>query len=80
MQAWTARPSSSTGYWRGGGSESPLAYGQGSGYGQPVQGIGILPPGSGAQGGTGWTPTVVYLLLFVLAEMVIFKCLEAALR
>lgn len=71
---------SSVGYWRGGGSEIPLARGQGSGYGQPNQGVGILPPGSGAQGGSGWSPTVVYLLVFVVVEMVLVKCLERLLR
>lgn len=77
---FAARPSSSTGYWRGGFSDGPLAYGQGSGYGQANQGIGLLPPGSGAQGGHGWTPTLVYLFVLVIAEMIIFKCLERALR
>lgn len=77
---YAARPSSSTGYWRGGGSEIPLAFGQGSGYGQRNQGIGILPPGSGAQGGSGWSPTVVYLLVFVVVEMILMKCFERLLR
>ena len=73
---FAARPSSSAGYWRGGMSDGPLSYGQGSGYGQPNQGIGILPPGSGAQGGGAWSPTLTYLLIFVAVEMIAVKCLE----
>ncbi|HXZ71597.1 MAG TPA: hypothetical protein VEH31_12120 [Streptosporangiaceae bacterium] len=80
---YSARPSSSFGYWRGGGSDGmPLAYGQGSRMGQANSGVGVFPPGSGG-GGTGggaWHPTVIYLLVFVVAELVIFKLLERALR
>lgn len=71
---------SSVGYWRGGGSEIPLAQGQGSGYGQANQGVGILPPGSGAQGTSGWTPTIIYLFIFVAVELVAVKCLERLLK
>lgn len=75
---------SSVGYWRGGFSDGPLWGGQGGqgirGYGQNSQGIGVLPPGSGAQGGAAWSPTVIYLLVFVVAEMIAFKCLERLLR
>lgn len=71
---------SSVGYWRGGFSDGPLSYGQGSGYGQANQGIGILPPGSGAQGGGAWSPTLTYLFVFVVAEMILVKCLERILK
>jgi hypothetical protein len=83
-----ARPSSSFGYWRGGGSELPLAQNQGSAYstggrayGQDNSGVGVFPQGSGPQGSaSGWTPTVTYLLIFVAAEMILFKCIERMLR
>jgi hypothetical protein len=78
-----SRPSSSFGYWRGGGSDGvPLAYNQGSrAYGQAMSGVGIFPPGSGpAGGGQGWTPTITYLIVFVVAEMILFKLVERMLR
>ena len=71
---------SSVGYWRGGGSEIPLAQGQGSGYGQANQGIGILPPGVGEAPGKAWSPTIIYLFVFVVVEMVLVKCLERLLK
>lgn len=80
--AYYARPTSSYGYWRGGMSDGPLAYNQGSRvYGQASSGVGIFPQGSGpATGDRAWGPTVVYLFVFVVAEMVLFKCLEKVLR
>ena len=81
MAAMYGRPSSSAGYWRGGFSDGPLWQGQGSfAYGPYAQGVGLVPPGSGAQGGKAWQPTVIYLFVFVVAEMVLFKCLERVLR
>lgn len=79
--AFYSRPTSSFGYWRGGMSDGPLAQGQGSGRGQANSGAGMFPAGSGPAGGGGsWSPTVTYLIIFVVAEMIIFKCLERALR
>ena len=78
---FAARPSSSAGYWRGGMSDGPLWYGQGSyAYGPPVQGIGQLPPGSSVPTAGAWSPTVIYLLVFVAVELVLVKCLERLLR
>ena len=77
---WAARPSSSAGYWRGGFSDGPLWQGQGSGQGPFSQGVGQLPPGSAAMGGGPWSPTLIYLFVFVVAEMILFKCLEKVLR
>ena len=80
--AYASRPSSSFGYWRGGMSDGPLARNQGSfAYGQANSGIGVFPQGSGPVGGTAaWSPTLTYLLIFVVAEMVLFKLLERVLR
>ena len=75
-----SRPSSSFGYWRGVGSDGPLAQGQGSNYGQRNQGMGILPPGSGGPSASGWTPTITYLLVLIVAEIVAFGLLAKALR
>lgn len=76
-----ARPSSSFGYWRGGMSDGPLAQGQGSGYGQANSGVGIFPQGSGAvDAGTGWSPTLTYLIVFVVVEIIAFGCLGRLLK
>lgn len=75
-----SRPSASLGYWRGGGSEIPLAGGQGSMAGPRVQGFGIFSQGQGAPGGSGWEPTVVYLLILIIAEMIVFGFISRALR
>ena len=73
-------PTASFGYWRGGMSDGPLAYGQGSRMGPANSGVGMFPQGSGPQGTRAWQPTVIYLMAFVLAEMIAVKLLERALR
>lgn len=75
-----SRPSSSFGYWRGGGSEIPLAGGQGSGMGQKNSGAGLLSQGQGIMSGGDWHPTVIYLLILVVAEMFVFGFIARALR
>jgi len=40
----------------------------------------FLTQGQGTSGGSGWQPTVVYLLLLVLAEMIIFGFIARVLR
>lgn len=63
-------PNQSQGYYVGYG---PEAGGSGSGIGQKVSGMGQLASGNGITvGGQTWHPTVLYLLVFVLAEMVVF--------
>ena len=81
MAVISSYPSSAFGYWRGGMSDGPLAQGQGSGRGQANSGAGIFPQGSGGTStGGAWHPTVVYLLIFVAAEIVAFGFLAKALR
>ena len=76
-----SRPSSSFGYWRGVGSEGPLSQGQGSGYGPRQQGIGLFPQGSGPPAaGSSWSPTVTYMLVFVVLEVIAFGILGRVLR
>ncbi len=72
-----ARPSPSFGYWRGGMSDGPLAYNQGSRhYGQANSGAGMFMEGQGPAGGdAAWGPTIIYLFVFVIAEMIAFKIL-----
>lgn len=75
------RPSSSFGYWRGGGGEIPLAGGQGSNMGPKNQGLGMFSQGQGdTAGGNGWHPTVIYLLGLIIAEMIVFGFIARALR
>lgn len=40
----------------------------------------ILTQGQGAPGASGWEPTVVYLLILVLAEMIVFGFISRMLR
>ena len=77
-----ARPTASFGYWRGGGSEIPLSEGQGSMAGPRFQGLGLFSQGQGSSPGddSGWHPTVIYLLILVVAEMIVFGFISRALR
>jgi hypothetical protein len=78
---FASRPSSSAGYWRGGMSDGPLWQNQGSfAYGPNRQGVGVVPPGSGAAPSKAWSPTVIYLLVFVVLELIAVGCLERWLR
>lgn len=71
-----AQPNSSFGYYRG----SPLygggAYG-GGGSGPQMAGSNTFAQGQGAPGSqTGWSPTILYMIGLVIAEMVIFGILS----
>ena len=80
MAAVYSRPSSSFGYWRGGMPDGPLWKNQGSGMGQAAQGAGILPPGVGLPAPPSWTPTLTYLFVLIIAEMVLYGCLRKVLK
>lgn len=41
---------------------------------------GLLTSGQGTGSGSGWEPTVVYLLIMIIAEMVIFGFISRSLR
>ena len=76
-----SRPSSSFGYWRGGGSEIPLAGGQGGMAGPKLQGLGVFSQGQGALGSaSGWEPTVLYLFILIIVEMIVFGFIARSLR
>lgn len=62
-----SNPTSTFGYYRG----TPYYPGSGSGMGQGVNGMGLFPQGQGG-GDTGWTPTILYMFLLIIVEMVIF--------
>lgn len=40
----------------------------------------ILSKGQGAPGSSGWQPTVIYLILLVIAEMAVFGVISRMLR
>jgi hypothetical protein len=42
--------------------------------------LGFLSQAQGAPGATGWEPTVVYLLILIVAEMVVFGFVSRMLR
>lgn len=69
-------PASAFGYYKG-LAFGPYAGGQGSGQGKAMAGSGEFAEGSGppCEIETGWTPTLTYLSILVVAEMVIFGCL-----
>ena len=77
---YASYPNPSFGYFRGVGSEGPLAGGQGSNMGPKMQGLGIFSQGQGPAGSSGWTPTILYLLGFVIVEMIIVHLMSRMLR
>ncbi len=42
--------------------------------------LGFLSAQQGAPGASGWQPTVVYLLILVVAEMIVFGFISRMLR
>lgn len=79
--AFSARasiPNASFGTWRG----LPEAGGSGSGMGQADRGTGMLSQGLGTVGsmGGGWEPSILYLIGFVIVEMIVFHVLSRILK
>jgi hypothetical protein len=70
---YIANPTSSFGYYRGspnvgGGSLSGMG-----GSGPMAQGIGQFAQGQGpVQGVGGWDPTILYIFVLIIAEMIVF--------
>lgn len=74
------QPPQSQGYYKGVG-EGPFAGGQGSMAGPKLQGLGFFSSGQGAPASAGsWDPTIVYLLLLTIGEMVVFGVISRMLR
>ena len=71
-------PNQAYGYWRG----QPEAGGSGSGMGQANSGAGVLSQGLGSVSSMagGWEPSVLYLLAFVVLELVAFHILGRLLK
>ena len=70
MQQQSAYPTAAFGYYRG----NPQFGGFGSNQGVAMAGNGIFSAGQGPQGTseTSWTPTIMYLFILIVAEMVVF--------
>jgi hypothetical protein len=45
-----------------------------------LKGLLTSPQGAPASGAGGWEPTVVYLLIFIVAEMIVFGFISRMLR
>jgi hypothetical protein len=78
---WANQPNPSAGYYQGLG-EGPFVGGQGSMAGPKVQGLGFFSKGQGPTSATAgaWDPTIIYLLLLTLGEMVVFGIISRMLR
>jgi hypothetical protein len=71
---YVARPTSSFGYYRG----SPIVGNDGGSQGVEVAGVNVFSAGQGSVSdvsGNGWTPTILYLFVLIIAEMFIFGIL-----
>ena len=77
MQARAGYPNASFGIWRG---SDILTGGTGSGMGQADSGAGVLTQGFGPVNTGNWEPSVLYLLGFIVLEMVIFHLLSRVLK
>ena len=42
--------------------------------------MGFLSQGQSAPGSSGWTPTITYLIVLIIAEMVVFGIIARHLR
>ena len=74
--AFYSRPSS-LGYWRGSGTNAGIT---GLGGNMPNTSSGIFSAPSGTGSGGGWEPSVLYLLLLIVAEMFVFGFISRMLR
>ncbi|HXT92381.1 MAG TPA: hypothetical protein VN714_24365 [Trebonia sp.] len=78
---WANQPNPSQGYYQGVG-EGPFTGGQGSMAGPITQGLGFFSKGQGPTSATAgsWDPTIIYLLLLTIGEMVVFGVISRILR
>jgi len=75
-----SQPNPSFGYYQG-MANGPYAGGQGSMAGPKLQGLGFFSQGQGATASAGsWDPTIVYLILLTIGEMVVFGIISRMLR
>ena len=77
---YSSYPNPAFGYYTSAGSEGPLWKGQGSDMGLKTQGLGIFRQGQGPTNTGGWDPTIGYLFLLIIGEMIVFGLISKALR
>jgi hypothetical protein len=77
VDARAGYPNASFGLWRGSDIQ---AEGTGSGMGQANSGVGTLTQGFGSISVGQWEPSVLYLLGFIVVEMVLFHVLSRLLK
>jgi hypothetical protein len=77
MQTRASYPNASFGLWRG---SDILTGGTGSGQGQADSGVGVLTQGFGPMSPGSWEPSILFLLGFIIFEMVIFHLLSRVLK
>lgn len=74
------RASAQVGYaapWRGAGTDWPTTSGEGAALvAGNLPGMGVLSSGVGPPSQTQWHPTILYLIAFVIAEMLVFHFLS----
>ena len=74
------QPNPSQGYYQG-MANGPYVGGQGSMAGPKLQGLGFFSQGQGTPASAGsWDPTIIYLLLLTIGEMVVFGIISRMLR
>ena len=76
---YASQPNPAFGYSMG-MAEGPLAGGTGSMAGPKIQGLGMFRQGQGPADSSGWTPTILYLLGLVVAEMIVVHLISRMLR
>jgi hypothetical protein len=63
--------------WRGAGTDWPTSTGSGSAFvAGNIPGMSVLSSSVGPSSQTQWHPTILYLIAFVIAEMLIFHFLS----
>lgn len=68
---YIASPTQSFGYYRGAPLYGGGAY-QGGGSGPMAAGTNTFSQGQGASGIGGWSPTILYMFVLIIAEMFVF--------
>lgn len=74
------RAASQVGYaapWRGAGSDWPTATGSGAAQvAANIPGAGVLNSPVGQPSNSTWHPTIIYLIIFIVVEMLVFHFLS----
>jgi len=73
-------PASGLGYWRGAqGISGPSSEGIKS-MGVQTEGVGMQSTGTVSVAGSEWHPTIIYLFVLLIAEMIVFGVIGRVLK